>query len=302
MNSLNILLRNPAMISTSDEAIENLYSLLSVISVHYPDLSGSFILGLINQVQLLGVNAKLLKSSINYEQDVVATEQGLLVFAHCVADCLVANPDLVVEYIPKFLMVLKSLFVSEKAGVTTKKAKTSKKSLPVVDEPFSELMIYLSLQTIGYMGKRKFDFKTVTEEDVAELVQEIFQSLSSISEDMQEVAASALGSVAVGNTEAYLPKILERIQYLLENKESNNFKRQIYLMLIALSEVILHISVKECDKYLDILWDLLFGICDSISSGKQKDKGSNRTVSGEESSLNIISECISKMVSLNPHR
>lgn len=123
----------------------------------------------------------------------------------------------------------------------------------------------LILLAIGEIGKQT-DLG-----EVPNLVEVILQAFNSSSEDVKSAGSFALGCVAVGNLNKFLPIILHEI-------ESRN-KRQ-YLVLHSLREVI---SAGPLDQ-LESIWTLLMKHCECQ----------------EEGTRNVVSECLGKLTLLKP--
>uniref|UniRef100_A0A8C6UKJ0 Cullin-associated and neddylation-dissociated 2 (putative) n=1 Tax=Neogobius melanostomus TaxID=47308 RepID=A0A8C6UKJ0_9GOBI len=90
-----------------------------------------------------------------------------------------------------------------------------------------------------------------------------------------ETASSALGSMAVGSLNDYLPFILKEI--------SSQPKRQ-YLLLHSLKEVISACSASSLSAHLESIWALLFQNCQCP----------------EEGTRNLVAECLGKLTLVNP--
>lgn len=107
--------------------------------------------------------------------------------------------------------------------------------------------------------------------EVPSLVDVLLEALNSSSEDVKSAGSYALGCVAVGNIDRFLPVILHEI-------EARN-KRQ-YLILHSLREVISAGNLKD----LDNVWNLLMKHCECQ----------------EEGTRNVVSECLGKLTLLKP--
>lgn len=123
----------------------------------------------------------------------------------------------------------------------------------------------LILLSIGEIGK------ITNLGDVNQLVDVLLQAFNSSSEDVKSAGSYALGCVAVGNLEKFLPIILHEI-------EARN-KRQ-YLILHSLREVI---SAGHLEQ-LESVWQLLMKHCEC----------------NEEGTRNVVSECLGKLTLLKP--
>lgn len=123
----------------------------------------------------------------------------------------------------------------------------------------------LILMSLGEIGRVK-DLS-----EVPDLVDVILQAFNSSSEDVKSAGSFALGCLAVGNLEKFLPIILHEI-------EARN-KRQ-YLILHSLREVILAGRLEQ----LEPIWNLLMRHCECQ----------------EEGTRNVVSECLGKLTLLKP--
>lgn len=138
----------------------------------------------------------------------------------------------------------------------------------------SHLVFYLL--AIGEIG-RHFDLSPI-----APLPQCILSCFSATSEDVKGAASHALGAVAVGSLNEYLPFILNEIE--------TQPKRQ-YLLLHSLKEVISSLSTSQngLDQLLpslDAIWVKLFKYCEC----------------SEEGSRNVVAECLGKLVLVKPEK
>uniref|UniRef100_A0A182SZ11 TATA-binding protein interacting (TIP20) domain-containing protein n=1 Tax=Anopheles maculatus TaxID=74869 RepID=A0A182SZ11_9DIPT len=136
----------------------------------------------------------------------------------------------------------------------------------------SHLMFYLL--TIGEIG-RHFNLHTIDT-----LAQTILNCFSASSEDVKGAASHALGAIAVGNLNHYLPFILNEIEA--------QPKRQ-YLLLHSLKEVISSLSTSKAGleqllPSVPSIWTQLFKHCEC----------------SEEGSRNVVAECLGKLVLVNP--
>lgn len=103
------------------------------------------------------------------------------------------------------------------------------------------------------------------------LIEFILEAFNSSSEDVKSAASYALGCLAVGNQQKFLPIILAEI-------EARN--KKLYLALHSLREVILSGNLVDQS---DIIWTLLMTNC----------------ACPEEGIRNVVSECLGKMTLLN---
>lgn len=112
------------------------------------------------------------------------------------------------------------------------------------------------------------------------LPQCILNCFATSSEDVKSAASHALGAVAVGNLNYYLPFILNEIEA--------QPKRQ-YLLLHSLKEVISSLStsktgLEQLMPSVPSIWNQLFKHCEC----------------SEEGSRNVVAECLGKLVLVNP--
>lgn len=121
--------------------------------------------------------------------------------------------------------------------------------------------------TLGHarrdLGSHEATFKKIVEQFGAQ------------SEDVRRSAAFAAGNIAVGNSSAFLPTILELIQ-------SDDKKR--YLALQALKEVIIHSTPEALASTSDTLWTPLFENCEAQ----------------EEGTRNVAADCLGQLTVINP--
>ncbi|GAA5846966.1 hypothetical protein JCM9279_006969 [Rhodotorula babjevae] len=129
--------------------------------------------------------------------------------------------------------------------------------------------LILALLTLGEVGRavdlgsHEATFKKIVEQFGAQ------------SEDVRRSAAFAAGNIAVGNSSAFLPTILELIQ-------SDDKKR--YLALQALKEVIIHSTSEALASTSDTLWTPLFENCEAQ----------------EEGTRNVAADCLGQLTVINP--
>lgn len=103
----------------------------------------------------------------------------------------------------------------------------------------------------------------------------ILEAFSSSSEEIKTAASSALGSMAVGSLNDYLPFMLKEIV--------SQPKRQ-YLLLHSLKEVISACPASSLSPQLESIWALLFQNCQCP----------------EEGTRNLVAECLGKLTLVNP--
>lgn len=130
------------------------------------------------------------------------------------------------------------------------------------------------LLTIGEIG-RYFNLSSIEA-----LPQTILNCFASSSEDVKAAASHALGAIAVGNLQFYLPLILQEIEA--------QPKRQ-YLLLHSLKEVISSLSsskqgLEQLMTSVPTIWEQMFRHCECP----------------EEGSRNVVAECLGKLVLVNP--
>ncbi|GAA6031475.1 hypothetical protein JCM8097_006475 [Rhodosporidiobolus ruineniae] len=133
----------------------------------------------------------------------------------------------------------------------------------------SPAQLLLALLTLGEVG-RVVDFGAH-----AATFSKIVDHFSTENEDVRRAAAFAAGNIAVGNTDKFLPAILELI-------EADDKKR--YLALQALKEVIIHSSPDALASISDTLWTPLFDNCEAQ----------------EEGTRNVAADCLGQLTVLNP--
>nr|CAG4642282.1 EOG090X00HY [Evadne anonyx] len=136
--------------------------------------------------------------------------------------------------------------------------------------PHSDWQHIFALLCMGEIGKR------MDLHQVPSLGQTIVDSFSPPNEEVKSAASHALGSVAVGNLETFLPFILTQI-------EAQSWRQ--YLLLHSLKEVITSLSsgsemgVTQLRSFVPQIWDLLFRHCEC----------------SEEGTRNVVAECLGKL-------
>ncbi|KAI9599345.1 armadillo-type protein [Syncephalis fuscata] len=139
----------------------------------------------------------------------------------------------------------------------------------------SESLRCASLQTLGEIG-RSCDLS-----DYEQLHAQLLGLISDKSEDVKVSASFALGNLAAGNVPLYLPLIIQEIK-LNDNRR--------YLLLNALKETITRYSSDDrtqlMEKYADEIWDLLY----------------TESSTDEETSKNVVAECIGRLTLANPSK
>ncbi|GAA5906905.1 uncharacterized protein JCM6883_005725 [Sporobolomyces salmoneus] len=161
------------------------------------------------------------------------------------------------------MIVKESPSVGDSVAKDNEKILKSSKSTPA--------SLVLALLTLGEVG-RVTDFTSH-----ASTFKKIVEQLGAGAEDVRRSAAFAAGNVAVGNTEQFLPTILDII-------EKDDKKR--YLALQALKEVIIHSSPEALASISDTLWTPLFENYDHE----------------EESTRNVAADCIGHLTTSNPSK
>ncbi|XP_044257635.1 cullin-associated NEDD8-dissociated protein 1 isoform X1 [Tribolium madens] len=115
----------------------------------------------------------------------------------------------------------------------------------------------------------------------ANLEQIISEAFFAVSEEVKSAASYALGSIAIGNLQQYLPFILT---------EDENEPRRQYLLLHSLKEVIACLSstpegIQQLLPFVPAIWDTLYRHCESE----------------EEGTRNVVSECLGKLTLIDPN-
>ncbi|KAM9859887.1 cullin-associated NEDD8-dissociated protein 2 [Aulostomus maculatus] len=103
----------------------------------------------------------------------------------------------------------------------------------------------------------------------------VLDAFSSTSEEVKMAVSCALGSMAVGSLDDYLPFLLREI--------SAQPRRQ-YLLLHSLKEVISACPASSLSPHVESVWALLFQHCESQ----------------EEGTRNVVAECLGKLTLVNP--
>lgn len=142
------------------------------------------------------------------------------------------------------------------------------------DSSTSSAKQHLALLCLGEIGRRKDLSSHVQIENI------IIESFQSPFEEIKSAASYALGNIAVGNLQKYLPFILDKID--------NQQKKQ-YLLLHSLKEVIVRQSVDKAEfqesSVVKIL-NLLFNHCESEEEGVR----------------NVVAECLGKIALIEPQK
>jgi len=135
---------------------------------------------------------------------------------------------------------------------------------------------HVALYSLGEIG-RKTDLSAH-----ASLQQSILAAFDSTNEETRQAASYALGNIAVGNLEKYLPQVLVEIKKNPKTK---------YLLMHSLKEVIVRQSssstgVNALKAYEKDLLPLLYESCESE----------------EEGTRNVVAECLGKLALVSPHQ
>ncbi|KAM7006274.1 cullin-associated NEDD8-dissociated protein 2 isoform 1-T1 [Tautogolabrus adspersus] len=102
----------------------------------------------------------------------------------------------------------------------------------------------------------------------------ILEAISSTQEEVKTAASCALGSMAVGSLNDYLPFLL---------KEISSQPRRQYLLLHSLKEVISASPASSLSPHVESIWSLLFQHCECQ----------------EEGTRNLVAECLGKLTLVN---
>uniref|UniRef100_A0A671U9Q8 TATA-binding protein interacting (TIP20) domain-containing protein n=2 Tax=Sparus aurata TaxID=8175 RepID=A0A671U9Q8_SPAAU len=102
----------------------------------------------------------------------------------------------------------------------------------------------------------------------------ILEAISSTNEEVKTAASCALGSMAVGSLNDYLPFLL---------KEISSQPRRQYLLLHSLKEVISACPASSLSPHVESIWTLLFQNCECQ----------------EEGTRNLVAECLGKLTFVN---
>uniref|UniRef100_A0A665TLI8 Cullin-associated NEDD8-dissociated protein 1-like n=1 Tax=Echeneis naucrates TaxID=173247 RepID=A0A665TLI8_ECHNA len=103
----------------------------------------------------------------------------------------------------------------------------------------------------------------------------ILEAFTSTSEEVKTAASCALGSMAVGSLNDYLPFLL---------KEISSQPRRQYLLLHSLKEVISDCPASSLSPHVESIWTLLFQNCECQ----------------EEGTRNLVAECLGKLTLVKP--
>lgn len=108
----------------------------------------------------------------------------------------------------------------------------------------------------------------------------LVEAFSSQSEEVKSAASFALGSVAVGNLQEYLPFVLNEIE---------TYAKRQYLLLHSLKEIISCQStspdaIQTLQPFVESIWVMLFNHSECI----------------EEGTRNVVAECLGKLTLIDP--
>eukprot|EP01119_Soliformovum_irregulare_P025203 TRINITY_DN9265_c1_g3_i1.p1 TRINITY_DN9265_c1_g3~~TRINITY_DN9265_c1_g3_i1.p1 ORF type:complete len:1236 (-),score=487.10 TRINITY_DN9265_c1_g3_i1:55-3762(-) len=145
-----------------------------------------------------------------------------------------------------------------------------------IEPSSSDASKHLALYCLGEIGRRT-DLSAQ-----GQLQSNILACFDSSNEEIRQAASFALGNIAVGSLEKYLPQILQEIQKNPKIK---------YLLMHSLREIIVRQSaskegVEGLKKYQDTVLPLLFENCESP----------------EEGTRNVVAECLGKLALVSPNQ
>lgn len=131
-----------------------------------------------------------------------------------------------------------------------------------------------ALLVVGEIG-REIDLTSMPN-----LKKAILNSFTVVSEEVKSAASYALGSIAIGNLEQYLPFLM---------KETEEQPRRQYLLLHALKEVITCLSatpagIQQLLPFVQGIWRQLYTHCECR----------------EEGTRNVVAECLGKLTLIDP--
>ncbi|XKL68842.1 hypothetical protein PGB90_006611 [Kerria lacca] len=153
--------------------------------------------------------------------------------------------------------------------------------IPIVENFLKEIQIHKNdeksifpLRIVGEIGRH------VDLHRIENLKNVMLHSLSAPSEELKSSASYALGGIAIGNLQQYLPFILNEIE--------SQPKLQ-YLLLHSLKEVISCQSstengIQQLQQFVPAIWRQLFRHCEC----------------SEEGTRNVVAECLGKLTLINP--
>lgn len=132
-----------------------------------------------------------------------------------------------------------------------------------------KVLSYFSLLCLGELGR------VVDLSAQPEVFESALARFSSSSEDIRNAAAFAIGNIAAGSSNNFLPAIFKLMQ---------GDKKQRYIVLQALKEFITHVPSHSLAHHADTLWDPLFDDIDV----------------GVEMCRNVAAECLGKLTLSDP--
>eukprot|EP01113_Clastostelium_recurvatum_P046299 TRINITY_DN809_c0_g1_i2.p1 TRINITY_DN809_c0_g1~~TRINITY_DN809_c0_g1_i2.p1 ORF type:complete len:1240 (+),score=410.29 TRINITY_DN809_c0_g1_i2:61-3780(+) len=143
-----------------------------------------------------------------------------------------------------------------------------------IQNPIDDTVKWLYLLGLGEIGRR-VDLSNVDQLRVA-----VLSAMDLPSEELKQAASFALGNIAVGSMESYLPFVLSEI---------NARPKQQYLLLHSLREIIVRQStspqgVQVLQPYLGQILPILFQHCETE----------------EEGTRNVVAECLGKLALVCP--
>lgn len=134
-----------------------------------------------------------------------------------------------------------------------------------------------ALHILGNVGKRT---------PLSISLEGVYSNFESSVDNVRSAAALALGDIIIGNTDHYLPDLLQR---LISSESSTN----VYLYLFALRDIVYHLQKNReshvSQALLDQVWDTLFSL-------KFKDDMS------EEGEKTLVAECIGRLSIIDPEK
>ncbi|KZT58404.1 TIP120-domain-containing protein [Calocera cornea HHB12733] len=135
----------------------------------------------------------------------------------------------------------------------------------------SDSSLVLSLLTLGEIGR------FVDMSDQVDVFNHSLSYFTSPSEQVRAAAASAVGNIAVGNIQVFLPVIVQALQGEEQTKLS---------ALHALREVVTHGPRHQLEHMADQLWEPLFA----------------STTGEDESTKNVAAACLGRLTTTSPAR
>ncbi|KAJ3219336.1 Cullin-associated NEDD8-dissociated protein 1 [Clydaea vesicula] len=194
-------------------------------------------------------------------------KQCLSLLSQCISEVCLAGEADNTWVVQKREEILKQFYRECCNSTTVEKGKQSTIGV--------EATKYLALMSLGEFGRR-FDISN----SCPKLDETLLSLLSnSVIEEGKQAAAFALGNVALGNLELYMPAILNAVK---------SSKKELYSVLLALREIISKGSTKKIkllEKYSMEIFELLFFQIESNL---------------EEGTRIVLSECLGKLCIFNP--